>query len=184
ADVAAPVRAHEVERPVDPLAARVELRLGQELDERLRRRAGDAEDAARPAPAAAEGPDQADADALRLAARLELAEAGLGDGLLAPRGLLLDQQPHGRERRGGVQRLAERERDLRAPHAVTRNGKYGGASRNPIRGGRPARPVAISSAGPRPWAGTKPSCRAATASRQPATTTAPRRSSAGRHAAQ
>src|SRR5207237_6848310 len=98
--------------PLDPLAAPVEIRLRKKLDERLRRGAVDAEDPARPAPAAAEGPDQADADALRLAARLELAEAGLGDGLLAPRGLLLDQQPHGRERRGGVPRLAERERDL------------------------------------------------------------------------
>ena len=35
-----------------------------------------------------------------------------------------------------------------------------------------------------PCVGTKPSCRAATASRHPATSTAPTRSSAGRHASQ
>src|SRR5207244_12373764 len=64
ADVAPSVRAHEVERPLDPLAARVEIRLREQLDERLRRPAGDAEDAARAAAPAAEGPDQADAAAL------------------------------------------------------------------------------------------------------------------------
>ena len=63
--------------------------------------------------------------------------------------------------------------------APTRSGKYGGESRKPIRGGRSARPWAIASAGPMPCVGTKPSCRAACASRQPATSTAPSRPIAG-----
>ena len=48
----------------------------------------------------------------------------------------------------------------------------------------PARPWAISSALESPWVGTKPSARAAWWSRQPATTTAPSRSSAGRQLSQ
>ena len=48
----------------------------------------------------------------------------------------------------------------------------------------PTRPRAISSAAFRPWIGTRPSCRAATESRHPATSTAPRRTSAGWHDAQ
>ena len=48
----------------------------------------------------------------------------------------------------------------------------------------PASPRAISSAAETPCVGTNPSCRAAAASRQPATSTAPSRSSAGRHASQ
>ena len=67
---------------------------------------------------------------------------------------------------------------------LTRSGKYGGERRKPMRGGRSMRPRAISRAGPIPCVGTKPSCRAAVASRQPATSTAPSRLSAGMHAAQ
>ena len=58
-------------------------------------------------------------------------------------------------------------------------GKYGGERMKPMRGSRPARPRAMSSAALTPCAGTKPSILAAAASRQPATMTAPSRSSAG-----
>ena len=53
-----------------------------------------------------------------------------------------------------------------------------------MRNGRPAWPSAICTAAPMPCVGTRPSARAASWSRQPATNTAPRRPSAGAHALQ
>jgi hypothetical protein len=41
--------------------------------------------------------------------------------------------------------------------AETRSGKYGGDSRNPMRGGRSDQPRTIVKAAPIPWVGTKPS---------------------------
>ena len=52
-----------------------------------------------------------------------------------------------------------------------------------MRGGRSAQPCVIVSAAPTPWVGTNPSWRAAVASRQPATSTAPSRWIAGWQAA-
>ena len=66
----------------------------------------------------------------------------------------------------------------------TSSGKYGGPTRRPSLARPPALPCAISRAGASPWVGTKPSVRAAAWSRQPATTTEPSRSSAGRHDSQ
>ena len=53
-----------------------------------------------------------------------------------------------------------------------------------MRGSLPARARAMASAAPRLWVGTSPSWRAASASRQPATSTVPSRSSTGRQPAQ
>ena len=64
-------------------------------------------------------------------------------------------------------------------------GSTGGESRKPTRGGRSVPAAGPSqSAAPTPCAGTKPSWRAAAASRQPATSTWPSRCSAGWHADQ
>src|SRR5581483_9443772 len=72
--------------------------------------------------------------------------------------------------------------DAAAQAPPTRRGKYGGLSRKPIRSW-PC-PRASSRAAPTVCTGTNPSCRTACASAAPATSTAPRRLSAGWHAFQ
>ena len=84
------------------------------------------------------------------------------------------------DERAGPQDLPRR----RAEAGPTSSGAYGGASRTPTRARPPASPCAISSALAIEWLGTNPSARAATASRLPATTTRPRRASAGWQPAQ
>src|SRR5207237_6849166 len=154
-----------VGRPLE--VERVEVRVDEQLDRGFRGLAASKVDASRPARRwAAVAADEPDAHADLFRSGLELSEAGVRHRRPAPRPGVLDQEPRAPVRRRRVELLAERERDLRAGgHAVTLSGKYGGASRKPTRGGRPARPLAISSAAPRPCAGTNPRWRAATASR-------------------
>src|SRR5262245_16793584 len=89
----------------------------------------------------------------------------LGDEIVlaSPRLRPLDELPARRDWRRAGERFAELERQLRAAerHARTRSGKYGGASRKPIRNEPPARPSAICTAAPTPCVGTSPSARAA-----------------------
>src|SRR2546423_13860422 len=96
AEVARAVRADEVEGLVQPLAAggpvqveRVEIRVGEDLDERLGCRAVREERAPRPFHRAApDAADEAHTDTYGLRSGLELSEAGLADRLPAPRARL------------------------------------------------------------------------------------------------